>query len=415
MSDNTVEFLRQVPLFARLPESELRKIARAMKERRFGRNQVLFRQGDPADSLYLVVSGRMRISAADHLGREKVLAFAGSGEVVGEMGLLSGEPRSATAVASTEARLLQLRKSEFDSLIANNLDLMRDLARAVVRRREATQQRALEEAAAGENDPRGLVTTLFSPRGGAGTSTIANSLAVALAQRAPDRVVLMDLHVLFGHIPLLLNVAPRTALAAISPTSLRLLDRENLEFYVTTHAESSLRVLSAVLRPEEGELVTVEHVKAALEALRSQFVHVVIDASRSFADVNLTAIEMTTNLLLVCTPDRACVRGIVQTQRIVRDLLHLPGDPLQYILNHPSPYEDMTTAHVEEAIDARFVEEVPFGGDAVARAALEGNPLVMRWPGSATSKAIVRLAERLEQQQAERGYLASGAALVSTP
>jgi pilus assembly protein CpaE len=351
-----------------------------------------------------VVSGRIRISASDRSGREKVLAFVGAGEIVGEMGLLSGEPRSATAVASTDAQLLQLRGSDFDALIANNLDLMRDLARAVVRRREATQQRAIEEAATDEGTRHGLVTTLFSPRGGAGTSTIATNLAIALAQRSPDRVVLVDQNVLFGHIPLLLNVIPRTSLAAISTTALRQLDRETLEFYLTMHADSSLRVLSAVTRPEEGEMVSAEHVKAALEILRSHFVHVVIDLGRGFSEVNLTAIEATTNLLLVCTPDRAGLRGATESARIFRDLLHLTGDPLQFLMNHPSPYETLSVAHVEESLEARFLEVIPFGGDAVARAALEGNPLVTRWPGSATSKAIVRLADRLEQQLAERGY-----------
>jgi CRP-like cAMP-binding protein len=409
MSDSTIDFLRRLPLFAHLPDGEMRKIARALKERRLDRNQVLFKQGDPADSLYLVVSGRMRISASDKAGNEKVLAFVGSGEIVGEMGLLSGEPRSATAAASTDAQLLQLRQTDFDALIANNLDLMRDLARAVVRRRDVTQQRAIDEATSGESSRQGVVTTLFSPRGGAGTSTIATNLAVALAQRAPDRVVLVDQNMGFGHVPLLLNVVPRTSLAAISPTSLRLLDRENLEFYVTKHAESSLRLLSAALRPEDAELVTVEHIKAALEVLRGQFLHVIVDLSRGFSELNLSAIEATTNLLMVCTPDRAGVRGATESHRIFRDLLRMDDNPLLYVLNHSLPYEAVSAANFEQALNARFIETIPFGGDSVARAALEGNPLVTRWPGSATSKAIVRLAVRLDQQQAERGSLLSSA------
>jgi pilus assembly protein CpaE len=142
-------------------------------------------------------------------------------------------------------------------------------------------------------------------------------------------------------------------------------------------------------------------------------VHVIIDLSRGFSEVNLTAIEATTNLLLVCTPDRAAVRGAVQSARIFRDLLHLAGDPVQYVLNHPSPYESLSVAQMEDALNARCVEVVPFGGEAVARAALEGNPLVTRWPGSATSKSIIRLADKLEQQEAERGYASRALETVS--
>src|SRR6185369_10035627 len=108
------------------------------------------------------------------------------------MGLLSGEARSATATASTNLLLLHVRKPEFDALLSNNVDLMRELARVVARRREATRQRAAEEAATDQTARDGLVSVVFSPRGGAGTTTLATNLAVALAHRAPDRVVLVD-------------------------------------------------------------------------------------------------------------------------------------------------------------------------------------------------------------------------------
>jgi pilus assembly protein CpaE len=406
MTGSIPDLLRQSALFGRLRDADLRAIARLLKERNFGRNQTVFRQGDPSDSLYIVLAGRIRISATGQAGREKVLAFAGVGEVVGEMGLLSGEPRSATAVASTDAKLLQLRNSDFDALLASNVELMRDLARVVAGRREATQQRVTDEADVGEAYGHGLVTIVFSPRGGAGTTTVATNLAVGLAHRTPDRVVLLDLNVLFGHVQLLLSLTPRTSLAAMSAVSLSQMDRENLEFYLTTHADSSLRVMTAVLRPEEGELVTAEHVKAVMDVLRRQFAHVIVDLGRGFSDVNLTAIEAAHNVLIVCTADRIGVRGVAETQRIVRELLRLPGDPLQYVLNHPSPYAPCSPEQLEQTLHIRLLASIPFGGDAPARAALEGQPVVTRWPNSATSKSILTVAARLEQQLAEARALA---------
>jgi CRP-like cAMP-binding protein len=406
MADNTIELLRRVDPFTRLSEPDLRRVARVVKSRRLHPNQVLFRQGERADALYVVSSGRLRVSASDRPGHERILAFLGPGELVGEMGLLSAEPRSATAVASTDADLLQLRKSDFDTLVANNLDLMRDLAWGVVSRRDVTQQRALDESTAGQGYRFGLISTVFSPRGGAGTSTIATNLAVALAQRAPDRVILLDLRVPFGHTSVLLNLSPRTSIAAISAISVRQMDRENLEFYLSTHKESSLRILNAVLRPEDSELVTVDHVRATLEVLRNQFAHVVIDLGRSFSDLSLTAIEATHNLLVVCTPDRLGVRGVAESQRIFRELIRSSGEPMHHVLNHPSPYEPLSVEELQQTLGVRFLASIPFGGDTVARAALEGQPLVMRWPNCPTSKAIGRLAELLEQQLAEARTIA---------
>jgi pilus assembly protein CpaE len=247
---------------------------------------------------------------------------------------------------------------------------------------------------------------LFSPRGGAGTTTLATNLAVALAQRTPDRVILLDLNVLFGHVPVLLNLAPRTSLSAISAVSVRQMDRENLEFYLTTHSESSLRVMCSALHPEQAELVIAEHVKAAIEVARKQFVHVIVDLSRGFSEANLAAIESTHNLLVVCTAERVGLRGVIETRRILSELLHLPlGQPAQFVLNHASPYESVSSEAIERALGTRLVASIPFGGDAPARAALEGNPLVLRWPNSAASRSINRLADLLEQQLAEARVL----------
>jgi CRP-like cAMP-binding protein len=415
MRRSATDLLRQADVFARLPESELRKISKLLRERRLDRHQVLFRQGEPADALYVVVDGRLRISATDASKREKVLAFIGPGEIVGEMALMSGDPRSATATATMPAQLLQLRKADFDALLANNIDLMRELARVVARRREATQRRLLAETGGQQGRPQGMVTVLFSPRGGAGTTTIATNLAVALAQRAPDRVVLVDLNVLFGHVPLLLDLSPRTSLAAISPVALRQMERESFEFYLTTHSESSLRVLTSVLRPEQGELVTADHVKTAVELLRRHFVYVVIDLGRGFSEVNLAAIEAAHNMLMVCTPDRTGIRGATEFQRIFRDVLHFSGDPLQYILNHPWPYAFQAPERVEHMLNVLFVGSIPYGADAVARAALEGHPIVTRSPNSPVSKALVGIATRIEAQAGEVREIASARSSAADP
>jgi CRP-like cAMP-binding protein len=401
------DVLKQAEVFGRLGDPELRKLRKLLRERHVDQNQVVFRQGDQADALYIVLAGRLRISVTSPTGHEKVLNFAGVGDVVGEMGLLSGDPRSATATTTTDAILLQLRKADFDSLLAKDVDFMRELARVIARRREATQQRALDETSGGAGRREGLVSVVFSPRGGAGTTTIATNLAVALAHRTPDRVVLVDLNVLFGHVPLLLNLTPRTSLSTISAVSLRAMDRESFEFYLTTHADTSLRVLSAVLRPEDGELINAEQVRAMLDLLRRHFAYVIVDMGRSFSEVNLAAIELADNILIVCTSDRVGIRAVTETQRIFRELLRLPGDPLQYVLNHPSPYTSMAPEELEQTLQARFVASIPFGGDAPARAALEGRPVVIRWPNSAVSKSIQSMAVRFEQQVREAFALAA--------
>jgi NTE family protein len=79
--------------------------------------EVLFRQGEAGDSLYIVVSGRLRVVYTDCDGVETVLAELGAGETVGEMAMMSGEPRSATVYAARDTELAKLTKASVDRVV----------------------------------------------------------------------------------------------------------------------------------------------------------------------------------------------------------------------------------------------------------------------------------------------------------
>jgi CRP-like cAMP-binding protein len=401
MSQRVLELLRSMDLFGDLADSELSKIARLLKEHRVSENDVIFTQGDPGDGLYIILQGRVRIATSDSFGRERVLAFYGPGEFFGDMAVLTGAPRSASASASSDGRLLQLRKDDFDVLVATNVGVMRAMMRVMVERQAALNTRLTQEVGATQGDVRGQVTVLFSPRGGSGQTILATNLAVALAELTPDRVVAVDLDLLFGHMALLLDLVPRTGLAAITPAAVRALDRDSLAYYLTKHPESSLRVLSGTLRPEESELVTGEHVRAIIEQLRRQFVHIVVDAGSRFSEPCLAAIEVADQVIVVTTPESSAARATQETQRVLRDLLAVPEDRVRFVQNQPSPYGKLSSSDLAELVGSQRVLEVPFGGEEVTRAGLNGFPLVMSRSGNPTSKAIVKLARDLEQSGRE--------------
>ena len=407
MPSRIVDLLRSMDIFAELPDAELSKIARMLKERRFAENELIFSEGEPGDGLYIVLHGRIRIGTTDQLGRERVLAFYGPGEFFGDMAVLTGAPRSASATASTDARLLQLRKDDFDLLATTNVGMMRGMLRVMVDRQTAMNTRLTQEAGAIAGDVRGLVTAVFAPRGGAGQTTLATNLAIALAQSTPDRVAILDLDLLFGHVPMLLDMMPRTGLSAITPAAIRQLDRESLAFYLSVHAESSLRVMCGSLRPEESELVTGEHVRAMLDQLRRQFVHVVIDAGSRFSEPCLAAMELADEVIVVTTPEAVSVNAARESRRVLEDLLGVPSSRIRFLLNHPQPYGKLTRAELANQLGNERIVEVPFGGEEVARSALDGFPLVMGRSGNTAARAIVALARELERAGREAVALSS--------
>lgn len=115
-------------LFAGLDERTLDLLTAALRSRRYRRDEVIFHTDDPGDSLYVVASGSVKITVSADDGTEPaILTTIGRGGFFGELALLDGAPRSATAVAMDRVEALVLRREAFDRLVDSEPDLRRTL------------------------------------------------------------------------------------------------------------------------------------------------------------------------------------------------------------------------------------------------------------------------------------------------
>jgi CRP/FNR family transcriptional regulator/CRP/FNR family cyclic AMP-dependent transcriptional regulator len=115
-------------LFAGLDESTLDLLTAALRSRRFRPDEVIFHADDPGDSLFIVASGSVKITLAADDGTEPaILTTIGPGGFFGELALLDGAPRSATAVALDAVEALVLRREAFDRLVDSEPGLRRAL------------------------------------------------------------------------------------------------------------------------------------------------------------------------------------------------------------------------------------------------------------------------------------------------
>jgi CRP-like cAMP-binding protein len=105
--------LRDVPLLARLPEADLKALASRGRVRSYRAGAVLFREGDPGDALYVVVDGSVRVAVLSAAGEEATVALLGPGEFVGDLALLDGRPRSASAIAHRATKTLVVTREHF--------------------------------------------------------------------------------------------------------------------------------------------------------------------------------------------------------------------------------------------------------------------------------------------------------------
>src|SRR3954447_10209209 len=112
------------------------------------------------------MDGRIKVYTTEG-GTEKVLAFYAEGQVLGEMALLTGEPRSASAVAMGDVRVLELAKDDFDTYLSGNVNVMREMMRVIALRQQQTNIRlAREQEQAVDDTPtapkgRGRIYVVF--------------------------------------------------------------------------------------------------------------------------------------------------------------------------------------------------------------------------------------------------------------
>ena len=133
--------LKAVPLFASFPEDQLRMLTTVVTRRSLPRSTTVMASGDPTDSLYIVLSGRLKVMMSDAEGKEVILSILTAGEFFGEMGLIDDAPRSASVVSIEPCELLAIAKRDFKKCLAENFDMASAVMRGLVRRlREADRK-----------------------------------------------------------------------------------------------------------------------------------------------------------------------------------------------------------------------------------------------------------------------------------
>jgi CRP-like cAMP-binding protein len=130
--------LRKVPLFARLDEDALRRLARHMRRRTFRAGETIVYTGDPGHTLYVILSGSVKICRTTADGDRTVIALLGPGKFFGEMSLLDGQPRSADALVAETAEIVMLARDDFESVLRENVDVALDLLAVMAERLRRT-------------------------------------------------------------------------------------------------------------------------------------------------------------------------------------------------------------------------------------------------------------------------------------
>ena len=380
--------------------------------------QVAISVVDPDEVVRFVLSERMLEIGGNVVGYETLAAFSDVAdssrpgvvvfgptdkpdEVIAQVaGLIGFRPGCGAVMVVYEltAEVLQsaLRAGVDDvvAVTAEDSELIDSVTRAAARvkvRRPAAVIPPPPPAPAAPG-PQGRVISVFCTKGGTGKSVVAINLAVALAKRTIQPVVLVDADLQFGDVALMLQLAPVHTIAEAAAAGDRL-DGTMLENLLLRHEPSGLLVLAAPTEPSSADRIGRAELARIIGVLRERCAYIVIDTSANFAESTLGALEAADDILVLAGLDVMSLKSArvgMQTMRA----LDIPFSSVKFVLNRANTRVGLSEADAERAVQLKVDAALP-SDILVAESVNRGVPVVISSPRSKFAKSIDELASGL--------------------
>lgn len=233
------------------------------------------------------------------------------------------------------------------------------------------------------------VVAVYSPKGGVGTTTIATNIAVAAAQRRPDRVVLVDLDLQFGGVATHLNLSAKQTLADVIRDDGALREPELLRTYAMRH-DSGLHVIAAPTTPDSAEQITPDHISHLIGTLLEGYEAVVIDAGSVLDERTLTVFEAAETIVLPVYAEIAALKAVHGLLDYLNEAGSI-GAKATFVLNKVFARDILKLRDIEAALGTKISLDLPYDAFLYLKAVNEGVPLVLGAPRSPQAERLVKL------------------------
>ncbi|MBI3175004.1 MAG: response regulator [Chloroflexi bacterium] len=256
---------------------------------------------------------------------------------------------------------------------------------------------------------QGKVVTVYSPKGGVGTTTLAVNLAIAL-HNEDTRVVLVDGNLQFGDVAVFINEQGKNTIIEIAPR-IEELDSEIIEEIMIKHQASGIHVLAAPSKPEYAEKVSAEQFGRVIHLLKQLYAYVVVDTSSTLTDVTLTTIDNSDVVVVVTTQEIPTIKNV----SLSLDLLHTLGvqkDRVVLAMNRFDKRIAITPERVGKNLKQDVAAVVPLDERIVINAVNRGIPFMVDNKNQLVGRGVYALAEavrgRIAAIEAEEENSTSG-------
>lgn len=238
--------------------------------------------------------------------------------------------------------------------------------------------------------------TVFSPRGGVGTSTIATNLALALYEETGKRVLLLEGKLFFGHLDVILNLRTHNTIGDLIP-HVNALDDGLVSDVVIKHG-SGIDVLLGPNNIQIAQGIRPDDLYKVFMSLQRYYDYIIIDGGSSLTENTVTLMDTADKIMLVTTPDLAALHDASRFIQVSKTLAY-PDEKMMIILNRAGLVGGVKTKDIETALRHQVYAHVPDDPANALRSLNRGIPMLIRYPRSQVSREIKQIANKLTAMQ----------------
>lgn len=288
---------------------------------------------------------------------------------------------TSVILAGARAFILKpIKKEELES----TLDRVREL---VTRSMPAPQEVKVQSRSSTSG-----TYVVFSPKGGAGSSSVAVNLSLSLLEQLEQEVLLMDGKFMFGHLDMFLNLRTQNTVSDLI-AHVNALDQGLIRDVISEHV-SGLSLLPGPGSFSAGQGIKPEDLFSLLTDLQVVFPYIVIDGGNYLNDNLVTMMDASNKVLLVVNPDITSLRDASQFFEVSRSLAY-PKDKVQVVVNKLDKRDGLTVSDIEKTLEVEVLASIPYDRKASVNSINRGVPISLQRQRSPIRKAYQALAGNL--------------------
>ncbi|TMC54606.1 MAG: hypothetical protein E6J20_01320 [Chloroflexi bacterium] len=379
--------LEMSAVFSELNDGVLRAVARRMRPIGLAARDTLRLGGQGGDIVVFLASGQVEESVTDTSGKVLLTRRPAPGDLVILPAPRTGERYVTNIYGLTDAVLLTLDRDGLLEGLGPNLE---KVAVTLDRLWEQEVSAAAAIQAQVASKDAAPIVAFFSAKGGAGTTTLAINTSAALARKFPRQVLLVDLAAPFGHAALFADLIATGSVASASKASPA--DFETVLRGNVVNHRTGMGVLPGTLRPEEVDTLNGELIGRVLDTVVPWQKMIVVDLGTSLAEAALAVIERAECLVIVVPPEIAAMTDARRALAIFRDIMNVPDNRVELVLNQRSPHPPLDRAGVEAILGRKMSVVVGFDDSRPEDATLAGGIALQHDPSALVSRGATEIA-----------------------